>query len=132
MDQIEAAWGAGFFDGEGSSFIKKQTRGRTQFTTYRLAVAVGQSSDKGVPDTLLRLQQVIGGKIYKLSMDSPAIRGRGYKQKYKLQVESLAGRRAMAILIPYLSEAKLEQYDRARERMVIAKELQRLTSKEAL
>ena len=60
--ELELAWAAGFFDGEGCTCIWK---GNTGFNNRRVQVQIHQSSADGTPEVLKRfLEAVEVGKIY--------------------------------------------------------------------
>jgi hypothetical protein len=61
------AWSAGIIDGEGSTLLTgindpRYPRSKTQ---YKLRLEVGQSSDNGAPDMLIRLSELYGGFVRK-------------------------------------------------------------------
>ena len=58
IDPIALAWAAGFFDGEGSTFVW-QRRDRCGYV--RLGIAVPQSDHNGVPEVLVRFQAAMLG-----------------------------------------------------------------------
>lgn len=58
------AWAAGIFDGEGC-FSTATIRAKGKRYTYpQVRLQVGQSSKDGVPQMLLRLVSMFGGKIW--------------------------------------------------------------------
>lgn len=60
--EVELAWSAGFFDGEGSVYLAKHQSHAGYFV---LEAAITQSSWDGVPEVLQRFQRTFGiGKIY--------------------------------------------------------------------
>ena len=57
-EDIERAWAAGFFDGEGTAGVGGRSR---DGPTYRQpSLEIPQSSGRGVPDSLLRFQLAVG------------------------------------------------------------------------
>jgi hypothetical protein len=129
--ETEFAWAAGFFDGEGSSICTMTGRTARRPGVYPyIYLQVKQSGDKGPPTALIRLQTLFGGRIHKLNM---ARRGNilGKKQQYVWMITSAQARHAMARMIPYLDEVKLEQYDRARIKWHDRRDLNRLKREEA-
>jgi hypothetical protein len=97
MDRHELAWAAGFFDGEGWA-ARNKTRG--------VQSRINQSDNDGVPEVLLRFQQVVGrGRI-----DGP-VREDGRKDLYYWQVSSRADVSAVANLIwPWLGDVKRTEF----------------------
>lgn len=53
LDRVELAWAAGFFDGEGSTFVA--SRG------HYPVIGISQSDDDGVPAVLDRFRAAVGG-----------------------------------------------------------------------
>lgn len=72
--ELELAWAAGFFDGEGTVTVHRG--GRAGGSRYLMA-AVKQSADgRGAPATLERLQAAVGlGRVGGPYSDSPTRRG---------------------------------------------------------
>jgi hypothetical protein len=104
----EFAWAAGVFDGEGSVCL---LRHRTHAGHFLAEASVTQSGT-GVPEVLLRLQQIAGcGRIYGpyAQKDSvlPVYRWKCYRSR---QVEDF-----IAGLWPWLGEVKRKQAERAIE-----------------
>ena len=58
MNCSHGAWAAGFFEGDGSVYLKKMT-----LEFYRPTVAAGQNNT----EPLVRLQRLYGGSIQKVS-----------------------------------------------------------------
>ena len=58
LDQELLAWAAGFFDGEGSTIAKSDSR-RPNY--YQLDMSVPQSSLDGVPAVLVKFQRAMLG-----------------------------------------------------------------------
>jgi hypothetical protein len=57
-DETERAWAAGFFDGEGTIAVGGSG---AAYPAYRQpSLEIPQSSDHGVPDSLVRFQSVVG------------------------------------------------------------------------
>jgi hypothetical protein len=129
MDTHELAWGAGFFDGEGSTCVlmrRAKRKTKADHISYYLRLTVTQTSVLGEPQSLLRLQALFGGRIHKVDMAKyPA----NYKQRYVYLVGTAAARRAMMLMWPWLGEEKREQYDRAKCRAADREELARETSR---
>ena len=121
--ETEYAWAAGFIDGEGTSYCNVQRRtnaGGTTRSWTTLHLTVGQAGVNGEPTALLRLQKLFGGKIY---ANKPRLDHPGWKPTYKWNVWSQEARQAMARMLPYLDEVKVEQYSRALEKERIHLEL---------
>lgn len=107
IPSTELAWAAGFFDGEGYTGVRYKPRSCT------LYVDVSQTD----PRPLYRLMKAIGGKVR-----GPYPRVGNQKGVYRWQGGDKGTAVALARMIPYLSEPKLEQYDRAREIRALARE----------
>lgn len=58
LDPLLLAWAAGFFDGEGSTFVSERAN-RPGY--LRLDVSVPQSDHTGIPEVLLRFQKAVLG-----------------------------------------------------------------------
>lgn len=58
LDPLQLAWAAGFFDGEGSTFVSAR-KDRPEY--LRLEVSVGQSGHTGSPEVLYRFQAAVLG-----------------------------------------------------------------------
>ncbi|MDE3112247.1 MAG: hypothetical protein KGK34_04810 [Chloroflexota bacterium] len=56
LHPVALAWAAGFFGGEGSTFVH-----RSRPSYRRLELSIGQSGPDGVPEVLLRFQAVVLG-----------------------------------------------------------------------
>src|SRR4029077_11454440 len=52
-NRVELAWAGGFFDGEGSTFVRR----RDQY----VAIGISQSDTEGLPAVLTRFQRAVGG-----------------------------------------------------------------------
>jgi hypothetical protein len=106
--ELELAWAAGFFDGEGSVFSQYMPWQRKSY----LRVEIGQQ-DKQV---LERFLKAVGfGKIIQMksSQTKNGLRFRYYPsiQEAKLVMEKL---------LPYLSPIKKKQYEEALKEMLYA------------
>lgn len=58
LDEELLAWAAGFFDGEGSTYARRQT---ARPDAFQLDVSVSQSGPAGVPEVLLTFQRAMLG-----------------------------------------------------------------------
>ena len=117
MDQalVELIWCAGFWSGEGCSYgYMGGPKSRPALTL------VITQSGHGVPPTLARFQRRLGGRIYPRGPSTLSVLPR-----WQWTAGSKAARQIMAQLLPYLDDAKLEQYSRAMERVTLAKELRK-------
>ena len=104
MRELELAWAAGLFDGEGSTSVLKTQRDR--YTYLRMSVS---QKDRRVLD---RFTKAVGvGKVYfnKRGMHSWDC----FRQDQVYNV--------LDLLWPYLSDAKKEQATAAKSRVVSAK-----------
>lgn len=102
---IERAWAAGFFDGEGCTSYVRTGRGE-----HVIAMSIGQTSADGCPEVLSRfLSAVVMGKIY-----GPTQQRSNWTPKYTWQVTGrLMVMAVYALLAPYLSNVKREQYQKS-------------------
>lgn len=102
MDRTELAWAAGFWDGEGSSYLAK-SEGRG---TAQPVARVNQSSTAGPPAVLVRLQRAIGlGRV-----QGPTIVD-GREPLYRWEITNRADVfRTFRALAPYLSSVKRSQF----------------------
>jgi hypothetical protein len=103
--ELERAWAAGFFDGEGYvGSYNLEGRGRS------ISCSITQSSytDKE-PSSLIRFQKIVGmGKIYPKSTPLP------YKPRYSWSVQTIQSVQTVyEILLPYLDDVKKNQFERA-------------------
>jgi len=95
----ELAWAAGFFDGEGTTIAKRDTR---RPDDVQLQVTVPQSGRDGVPEVLIRFQRAVLGLGV---IDNPygdsmyRWRARGF----------VDGQAALALLWPFLCRVKRAQ-----------------------
>lgn len=103
----ELAWAGGFFDGEGSTFIRR----RDQY----VAVGISQSDDEGPPAVLARFQRAVGG----IGILSGPIRVKtpaGERGETKWIYNAFGHEMAQAVIAqiwPWLGSAKREQASRA-------------------
>lgn len=104
MSEIELAWAAGFFDGEGStSCSPKIIKGRNYLFLCMQLSQVGEL----MPETLQRFRDAVGiGKIY--GPYQPATSTRQPVWKWQVQAESDV-KAVVEKLKPYLSEVKVAQ-----------------------
>lgn len=104
MSDIERAWAAGFFDGEGSTCVKA---GRS------IVVSVTQAADgDACPETLLHFARAVqAGRLY----GPYATRG---KPIYRWTAVGAEAALAIGRLWPFLSRPKREQYQRVSDRIV--------------
>lgn len=104
MSDLDTAWAAGFFDGEGHIGV---TRGKSG---QWLAMSVAQSDRR----PLDRFAAIFGGKIIPIGPSTGAVVSTRQRWRWYLsrRAEIIA---AMDAMLPYLSEPKIEQYKAARE-----------------
>lgn len=106
LERTELAWAAGFFDGEGTTHLARQTKernGQTFGPYLQLQVSISQVGD----DCLLRFQDAVGGlgRIY----DFTRLTGAG-NSVLRWQVNGRTdGRQVLALLWPFLTRVKREQ-----------------------
>lgn len=107
-DSHSAAWAAGFFDGEGSTFALKPGRGRT-VPRLRLAAPQAEEPDReGTPAVLLRLEAALGGNV-----SGPYVEPGNRRRRFVWHATGPAAYRALDVMRSYLSPAKQEQARRA-------------------
>lgn len=114
--EIELAWAAGFFDGEGTITLT----GRRAVRHHNFMVAIKQSvgSDAAVPDVLARFQAAVGaGKIGGPYIDRPTRQGFSPNRRpsftwYAIDAEADL---VLARLWPQLGSVKRAQAARVRE-----------------
>lgn len=93
---VELAWVAGFFDGEGYTGARK-----TKYGTYQLQLQIQQKGR----EPLDRVCEILGGKVYTLK-SRPGI------FKWSLHKKQ-AVKNALGLLWPYLTKVKKEQANKA-------------------
>lgn len=109
---IELAWAAGFFDGEGCINLMKRKNGNKP----TLQLAIGQSYSK---ETLERFYQAVGniGKVY--GPYKPKNPNHGIQWKYRAHGDE--ARKVVALLEPYLCTAKLDKYSQVEPQCAYSK-----------
>ena len=102
-DDLELAWAAGFYDGEGSLCC---TSNNGNIDT-RVQLSIGQKDYNGeISDTLLRFQNAVGlGTIYVKSRRE----GHDIHQHQYLVCKKADVKIVINLLWPYLSQAKKDQ-----------------------
>ena len=100
VNELDIAWAAGFFDGEGNVRVVKQTRdGRENRWVH---MQIGQSDRR----PLDRFRAIFGGKIVPLGPSKLSKSQRWHWYLYRrAEVDA-----AMEAMRPHLSEPKLEQW----------------------
>lgn len=102
---LEVAWAAGFFDGEGNCCISTATkRGRT-YKAFHFRIT--QSGVK-CPDTLIRFREALGN----IGVIAGPFRPRGLSKQphWHFRINNREeGFRAIEMLLPFVSSAKREQ-----------------------
>jgi hypothetical protein len=109
-DPLEAAWAAGFYDGEGSTGFSHKVKqaGRQRVYGY-VTLAVSQS---GSPETLERFQKAVRcGKVYgpydhKKNADT-------WRPYWRYMASNRDARKALRIMWPWLSSVKRAQAEAA-------------------
>lgn len=109
---LDYAWAAGFFDGEGCSH---GYRGGPK-SRPALMLVISQSSDTGPPETLIRFKELFGAQVY---AKRPSTLSK--KPRYQWSASAVIATDAMAKMWPYLGQEKREQWNRAVERVLAAK-----------
>jgi hypothetical protein len=104
----QAAWAAGFFDGEGTVGLAGR-RGQPG-----VAMSIPQASDRGVPETLERFRVIVGGG----TITGPRLVRSPWSKlpQYRWQLTRFAEiDRVVAMLYPYADVVKREQMTRCLE-----------------
>lgn len=103
----ELAWAAGFFDGEGSTYLEKH---RTHPGYFRLETGITQADARGIPFVLVEFQRIVGsGKIY-----GPYPAPEGQDPVYRWKAHRAGEIVAMIdTLRPWLGAVKRDQADRS-------------------
>jgi hypothetical protein len=121
---VELAWAAGFFDGEGH--VRTQVYDRfSQKRAPHLGLQMELGQNDKIP--LERFMAIIGdgevrGPYGPYRSSDRDIKPYHRQPQHRLQLYGDKCRKAMALMVPYLSEPKLEQYDIAREKLALFKE----------
>jgi hypothetical protein len=95
--RAELAWAAGFFDGEGCTYLKKGRK------SYSPALGITQND----PEVLHRFQKAVGAGAVNGPYD---YRGRGYKTNIFWRYSAGNISEIMEQLWPWLSTPKKKQY----------------------
>lgn len=120
MDALdEVKWAAGFFDGEGTTSCNSGTNKKQGTWIHRLHLSVSQAEHRigVVPNELLTLKRLFGGSI------SPKRTTSERRNQWQWHVTSAIARQGLAMMLPYLHEAKQEQADQARVRWMDRRDL---------
>jgi hypothetical protein len=100
MNELDCAWAAGFFDGDGHIGVTRQKKHGREVRWVRMAV--GQSDVR----PLERLRSIFGGKIIPVGPNALSVKPRWmWYLSRRADIEA-----AMAAMVPYLSAPKLEQW----------------------
>jgi hypothetical protein len=112
MTELQLAWAAGFFDGDGSSYARTQWRRKSRTAAHVLVVTAGQMEHRvnEIPPELCSLRSLFGGHFVRSTTGN----GMASRPMWQWVVVSQQARHAMAKMLPYLHDAKQEQWDRAR------------------
>lgn len=98
LDQELLAWAAGFFDGEGSTILRTDSRRRGY---HQLESSVPQSDPNGTPEVLIKFQRAMLG-IGRISKEAGAMHKWIVAGRMETQI-------ALALLWPWLGIVKREQ-----------------------
>jgi hypothetical protein len=104
--RLELAWAAGFFDGEGSTYLTR-TSHRADWTHVNLGVA---QVERG---PLERFQRAVGGRIVGPYMNGNYKGRERAKPIWKWTCAGFPAKAVLRLLWPYLSEPKKAQAQRA-------------------
>jgi hypothetical protein len=103
---LEFAWAAGLFDGEGSTELHRRRSGDRLI--YAVRTRVSQCGADGVPGVLARFQRSVNGRGW---IEGPSARD-GYADAYKWAAGNAEALFVLRLLWPHLSVAKRRQaYD---------------------
>ncbi len=91
VNNIDLAWAAGFFDGEGCVMICKRTK------AHAVRITVSQVD----PRPILRFKSMFGGHISKQVRQNP-----NWKDQWKWEQDSKSGVATLELLLPYLCVKK--------------------------
>jgi len=100
---LEFAWAAGLFDGEGSTELHRRRSGDRLI--YAVRTRVSQCGADGVPGVLARFQRSVNGRGW---IEGPSARD-GYADAYKWAAGNADALFVLRLLWPYLSVAKRTQ-----------------------
>lgn len=106
-NRVDLAWAAGFFDGEGSTFIRRRDG--------YVAIGISQSDGAGVPVVLTRFQRVVGG-IGLVSGPIPVKTPAGQDAETKWIYNAFGHEMVQAVIAqiwPWLGSVKREQARRS-------------------
>jgi hypothetical protein len=104
---IELAWAAGFYDGEGS--VSCTSNNGNPYTRIQLSIGQKDRHDGSISESLIRFINAVGvGKIYRKTKTGKEINQHQYLVCKKSDVEFV-----LSILWPYISETKRNQAERA-------------------
>lgn len=118
--EIELAWAAGFFDGEGSISVNLDKR------SYKKSMSVDIAQNNKVP--LIRFINAIQLDTKIIECNRPGgngkiitalgiVRAKKFSTHYKISYWSQKGIKVMRLLYPYLSDIKREQYQKCYEEL---------------
>lgn len=122
VEQIELAWAAGFFDGEGcvGCYDTRAVRGRGHGKgAIRLMMAISQTPTTAscVPDVLCRFRQAVGSGRIGAVHPQPERSFPNGRPHYRLSISGAEDVRTVYDkLRPYLSEVKRAQFELALKR----------------
>ncbi len=97
--EIDIAWAAGFFEGEGSVYCWSYRSNNKEYKYLR--AKAGQNER----EPLDKLVQILGGKVY-----GP------YPKNYIWTISGKNAEKAMSLIEPYLFSRRLSQLEKAREK----------------
>jgi hypothetical protein len=101
--QLELAWAAGFFDGEGCTHLSKYTRNGVKHAYVSITIAQVERAN------LERWQKAVGVG----SIGNARHHGGNTKPFYVLTVSSYHAKKALDAMWPYLGDAKKRQAEEA-------------------
>jgi hypothetical protein len=107
VNELDIAWAAGFFDGDGHVSAVRQSRAGNGRESRWLRMALGQSDRR----PLDRFAAIFGGKIIPVGPNALSVKPRW--MWYLARRGEV--RAAMEAMLPYLSEPKIEQWEAALE-----------------
>ena len=120
--QIDLAWAAGFFDGEGHIAIHRSRQYGKRQPSYSLQIMVAQVDKSLCP----RLQSILGGKVTRYAMKQGGNRA---PFKWVWRVHGQTASQALSDMLPYLvgkreqAEVGIELQSRKRTKTIPRKAL---------
>lgn len=104
---LELAWAAGFWDGEGCTGIKREKKNGKEY--HYLKAQLNNTSEQ----TVRRFAAAVGiGHVYGPYQYKSRHRNKPY---WRWQANNSEGHKAIQLLLPYMSDEKRQQYEDRKE-----------------